>query len=341
MSPSRPIQIDVNDHTDVPMANASDFAVMAEQGGIDGVGVHDHQGSGHDVFVRLNLIANATSRVTVFPSVTNPITRHPAVLAAAANSLAELAPGRIRIMLGSGDLATSAIGQRAATVAWMRESTLAMRALLAGESATLGGTAIRKLGHVANDPPAVYVNASSPRMLETAGDVADGVYAMVGVRPEVVERAREHIATGEKRAGRSPGNLPVAHGVPIYMGLTREAALEGMRAYAYSNLSKPRKVFATVMREFHPDLHVPNDAAALTEVDLATIADALGIVGTPVECGERLAEFVSESGVDHIVCRIFFAGADPMTALAVLIKDVLPALNNTTADLSNSAAQGN
>ena len=318
--------IDVNDHTDVPLANASDFAIAAERAGLDGVGVHDHQGSGHDVFVRLTAMASATTRVMLFPSVTNPVTRHPAVLAAAASSLAELAPGRVRLMLGSGDLATIAIGLRSAPVAYMRESTLAIRALLAGEAATLGDASIRKLTHVAGMTPDVYVNASSPRMLETGGEVADGVYAMVGVQPDVVDRARSLIAVGAKRAGRAAEKLPIAHGVPIYMGETREAALEGMRAYAYSNISKPRKVFATVMRELHPDLRVPDSPAGLTMGDVETIADALGIVGTPVECGERLAAFVAASGVEHIVCRILYAGADPMAALTALTRDVLPAV---------------
>jgi 5,10-methylenetetrahydromethanopterin reductase len=320
------IRIDVNDHTDVPMAHASDFAIAAEAAGVDGVGVHDHQGSGHDVFVRLTAMAAATSRVTLFPSVTNPITRHPAVLAAAANSLAELAPGRIRLMLGSGDLATIAISQRSATVAQMRESTLAIRALLAGDGAVLGDATIQKLTHLADTPPAVYVNASSPRMLEVASEVADGVYAMVGVQQEVVDRTYEHVTAGAKRAGRTLDDLAIAHGVPIYMGDTREAALEGMRAYAFSNISKPRKVFATVMRELHPDLRVPDKAADLTMDDLALVADALGIVGTPLECGERLSAFVSASGVSNIVCRIFYANADPMAALTALTRDVLPGL---------------
>ena len=185
------LRLEVNDHTDVPLSQAHDFAVKAECAGIDGVGIHDHQGSGHDVYLRLAEIANQTTRLTLFPSVTNPITRHPAVLAAIANSLAELHPGRIRITMGSGDQATSGVGLKAATVATMRESAMAIRALLHGESAMIDGVRIRKLDHVSNVPPPLFINASSPRMLKTAGEAADGVYAMVGVHPAVVKRAQE------------------------------------------------------------------------------------------------------------------------------------------------------
>jgi 5,10-methylenetetrahydromethanopterin reductase len=313
------LRIEINDHTDVPLSRAHDFALRAENAGIDGIGVHDHQGSGHDVFVRLAEIANRTSRVTLFPSVTNPVTRHPAVVAASANSLAELHPGRIRIMIGSGDLATSAVGLRPATVAGMRESAMAIRALLRGESATLDGTSISKLGHVSEQTPDVYVNGSSPRMLTAAGEAADGVYAMVGVHPAVVHRAREHIADGT-----GSRDVPVAWGVPIYMGDTREAALEGMRAYAFSNISKPRKVFATVIGERHPELPTYEHAADIPLDVLAMLADGLGIVGTPSECGERLAAFVGEAKPNHIVGRIFYAGEDSMRALEALVEDVLP-----------------
>lgn len=313
------LRIEVNDHTDVPLSRAHDFALRAENAGIDGVGVHDHQGSGHDVFVRLAEIANRTSRVMLFPSVTNPVTRHPAVVAANANSLAELHPGRIRIMMGSGDLATSAVGLRPATVAGMRESAMAIRALLRGESATLDGTTISKLGHVSEQTPELYLNASSPRMLAAAGEAADGVYAMVGVDSAVVSRTRGHIA-----GGAGSRDVPIAWGVPIYMGETREAALEGMRAYAFSNISKPRKVFAAVMRERHPELPVYERAADIPLDVLAMLAEGLGIVGTPSECGERLAAFVGEAKPDHIVGRIFYAGEDSMRALEALIEDVLP-----------------
>lgn len=315
------LRIEVNDHTDVPLSRAHEFAALAESAGIDGVGVHDHQGSGHDVYLRMAAIAERTSRVLLFPSVTNPITRHPAVLAANANSMAEMYPGRFRVMMGSGDLATSSIGRKAATVAGMRDAALAIRALLRGESADLDGTTISKLGHVSDEAPALFINASSPRMLAVAGEAADGVYAMVGVDADVIGRAREYIARG---AGRR--DVPIAWGLPIYMGDTREAALEGMRAYAFSNFAKPRKVFSAVMRENHPEWSAFERAADVPLDALATMADGLGIVGTPAECGERLAAFVGEAKPEHVVGRIFYAGQDQTVALEALIKDVLPRL---------------
>jgi 5,10-methylenetetrahydromethanopterin reductase len=322
--PMSSLQIEVNDHTDVSLLEASAFSVKAEAGGLHGVGVHDHPGTGHDVFIRLAKMAEDTSHITLFPSVTNPITRHPTSIAASANSLGELFPGRIRIMMGSGDQATSYIGRRAATVAQMREAALAIRALTHGGSVTIDGRQVRAFQREVVEPPDLFINASSPRMLACAGETADGAYAMVGVHPWVVEHAREIVATGAKEAGRSPDSIPIAFGVPIYMGVTREEALESARAYAFSNASKPWRVFSTVMRERQIGFPVPEKPTDLRIRDLETIADALTLTGTPSECGERLATMISLTGVEHIVCRISYAGADQMFALESLLDHVVP-----------------
>ena len=322
----------MNDHPDVPLTEASVFASAAEAGGLDGVGVHDHQGSGHDVFIRLTLIARETNRVTLFPSVTNPITRHPGVLAAVGNSLAEIAPGRVRLMMGAGDLAISSIGLRPASIETMRESSLVIRALWEGESGIFKGKRLQRLQRLSAPRPTLYINASSPRMLECAGEAADGVYAMVGIHPEVIKRAREHVVIGIKRAGRNTSEVPMALGVPIYMGDNQEQALEGMRRYVSNNFQSSTKVFAGVMREMYPSLPSISDPKDLSPDTLSTVAAALGIVGTPAECGKQLQAFFGEIKPDHIVCRIFYAGASPVRALAALIETVLPASRHEAVD---------
>jgi alkanesulfonate monooxygenase SsuD/methylene tetrahydromethanopterin reductase-like flavin-dependent oxidoreductase (luciferase family) len=118
--------------------------------------------------------------------------------------------------------------------------------------------------------------------------------------------------------------VAVAFGVPVYMGDTREEALESMRTYTFSNVTKPWRVYATVVREVCGEVPAYGKPADIPTEALATFSDALGIVGTPSECGERFADLVSETGIEHVVCRISLAGAGPMRALDALIEDVLP-----------------
>jgi 5,10-methylenetetrahydromethanopterin reductase len=71
------------------------FIKCVEDAGFHGVGVNDHRHQGRDVYAVLALAAAATSRLTLFPATSNPVTRHPLVLASSVNSLAEIARGRI------------------------------------------------------------------------------------------------------------------------------------------------------------------------------------------------------------------------------------------------------
>ena len=74
----------------LPVPRMADFILGCEQAGFDGVGVHDHQHSGRDVYVTLALAGQRTSTLDLYPVTSNPVTRHPMVLAALANTYRRL-----------------------------------------------------------------------------------------------------------------------------------------------------------------------------------------------------------------------------------------------------------
>lgn len=69
-----------------------------EAAGFDGVGILDSQLLCRDTFVTLGPAAVNTSRLMLFPAVTNPFTRHVSVLASAVQSVEDLAPGRTKVV---------------------------------------------------------------------------------------------------------------------------------------------------------------------------------------------------------------------------------------------------
>src|SRR5438093_11487000 len=81
------------------------LARQAEEAGASHVFVAD-EGTERDVFVVLAVMAGATSRVMLGTGITNPFTRHPIALAAAFATLAEVAPGRLVAVLGTGGTRT-------------------------------------------------------------------------------------------------------------------------------------------------------------------------------------------------------------------------------------------
>lgn len=176
------------------------LAVAAESRGAGGVWVADHfSGSGidrswsRDPFVCLGAIAAATDRVDVGVLVANVVNRHPAQLASAMNSLQSLAPGRVRLGLGSGAAPGSrfsveheAIGTRLddADVRRQRlvDSIAALRAIWNGHDEYTASEVVPEVGFsglaavVDRAPcPQLVVGASSWSTVEVALRVADGV----------------------------------------------------------------------------------------------------------------------------------------------------------------------
>lgn len=296
------LRIDVNDPTDLPLAESSRFAVRAEELGFAGVGMPDHPHTGRDMLVRLALAAGQTARVALFPSVANPVSRHPKMLATLAATLAELAPGRARLAIGSGDLAVRYLGEPGATVPQLARAAETVRHTLATELAPA-------------EPVPVYVNASSPRMLAAGGATADGVYAMVGVDPEIVAMAMEHVESGARDAGRKPGTVAVALGLPVFMADSSESAYESAARYALSGLLNRNRVFSRVMRGRMPSLEGVSGASELSAAQLHSLVDAIMAHGTPAQAAAAVLSFAERAPTCHFIARVQFAGEDPLRAI--------------------------
>src|SRR5213083_2437744 len=179
-----------------------------EAAGFDGAGILDSQMLSRDTFVVLCQAAAQTTRLALFPAVTNPFTRHASVLASAIQTVEELAPGRVRFVIGTGYTSASTIGRSPATLADMRACIGTVKALLGGKTVDFGGTPGR-LGYVSGRHIPVLMAASGPKAIEVAGEIADGVLLLVGFNRGIVETALEHLERGAKRAGRRLEDLEI------------------------------------------------------------------------------------------------------------------------------------
>ncbi len=137
------LKVDIRVPVGLPVKETADFIAGCEAAGFSGVGIHDHQHSGRDVFVTLALAAERTSSIALYPATTNPVTRHPMVVASLAHTLEEIAPGRVRLTVGPGYLAVGNIGRPRASLDTMREAILSIRRLLRGERVVFNGTETR------------------------------------------------------------------------------------------------------------------------------------------------------------------------------------------------------
>ena len=296
------MKVDIRVPVGLPVAETAEFIAGCEAAGFSGVGVHDHQHSGRDVYLTLALAAQRTSELTLYPATTNPVTRHPGVLASLAHTLEEIAPGRVRLTVGPGYLAVGNIGRPRASLETMRQAILAMRRLLRGETVVFSGTET-KLRNISDTPTPIFMTAAGPRMVELAGEVADGALMLVGLHPESVAAANRRLQVGAERGNRDLDNFQTIYITPTTVDEDGASARRWPQQWFRSDqpyLKYPSDSNLFWLREAGIDLpgdFVPED---ITDTQADAICDAMGLFGTPQECLERLKRAGSESGIEQV-----------------------------------------
>jgi 5,10-methylenetetrahydromethanopterin reductase len=157
----------------LPVPELVAAAADAERLGFDTVVFPDSQLLWRDTWAVMTAAALATHTITLATEVSNVVTRDPSVIASAVRTVAELAPGRVRLGLGVGNSAVSLVGLRAATTQRLDDAVRDIRLLLDGREVRAGESAA-----VLQDPCGpvpVVLGVEGPRGLDLAGRVADGV----------------------------------------------------------------------------------------------------------------------------------------------------------------------
>lgn len=328
-------------HGDFPTTLA--FAADLEAHGFEIIGVGDSPGLFRDPYISMALIAGATSRARVATMVTNPVLRHPAAVAAAIGTVAELSGGRAVLGIGTGDSALHNSGQRPATLGTLERHIAAVRELLVNGSTVVDGNAAWMRWRAPHVP--VFVAASGPRTLRLAGRVADGVVVATGVDPTEIASARQHITDGAAAVGRDLADIEVWWNVIISPGRERTAAIDavrfGLAARAHhvfragvEGRNVPRDVaprlaelVAGYRTREHGDHAAEHNAALVDSLDLAEfLASRFGVVGTVDECTDQLVALAS-LGVRNVITTMH--GRDGFS-LEPFATEVVPAVRTRT-----------
>jgi len=321
------------------LESAVDNARLAESLGFDLLGVADSQSLYRDLYVTAGAVAASTSRIAVGPTVTNPVTRHPAAAAAAIGTVDEASGGRAIFGIGSGDSAILNLGERPARLAEMREYLLAMKDLLAGRNAEFKGNTIHT--EWIPRPVPVYVAAEGPKTLELAGEVADGVICGMGLSDEVVELTLKHLGIGAQRSGRSLDDLDLWTIARVNVGSDRDALAAEIRMELASSahhafrftlenkaippafIERIKAVQGGYQARKHEALGESPNARLMADPEfLDYMVNRFAILGTTEQCAEQIRR-VSTAGISKFLFTGFVA--DRPALLRTLGEKVLPA----------------
>ncbi|RZQ59546.1 TIGR03620 family F420-dependent LLM class oxidoreductase [Amycolatopsis suaedae] len=281
-----------------PSAPASawrDAAVRAEQAGFGSIWTNEGIGGG-EAFTRLSLMLEATETIVAGPAVANIWARHPAVMQAAAATLADAHPGRFVLGVGvSHRFVVEASGQTfpASPVTAQREYLETMRA-------SADSTVRPEI------PFPTIVGALGPRMLELSRDHADGAL---------------------------PSSLPVAHTKQTRDHLGPDKLLVvGVSAILDPDPESARVTARSSPLFTMPDSPQQRSLAALgySRADLADggtdeVVDAAFAHGDAEAVAARIGEHL-DAGADHVIVYGNFGAS--LAEQARVIEQLGPALRN-------------
>jgi len=303
-----------------PIREAIDHARYAEERGFEAVWQADSR-LVREAAVVMAAFAATTERIRVGSGVIDVWTRNPARLASLFATLDDLAPGRILCGLGAwwDPLATKVGIERARPLTVMREVVEAVRRLLANETVTMDGHHVHldgvELDYVyqerrPKDVP-ILIGATGMKMMELAGEIADGVVLNYLVSPEYNREAMEHLAAGAARVGRSLDDLDRPQLVVCSLDDDRQAALDGARLLVTQYLGQQPHIMKAsgvpdrVLDAVHevltwPATHEQVVAASKRVPD--DIVQMICAAGTVAECREKVAGYIA----DGCTCPILY-----------------------------------
>ncbi|GAA4474958.1 TIGR03842 family LLM class F420-dependent oxidoreductase [Rhodococcus olei] len=338
-------------------------AVRAEADGWTGVMLADSQNLAAELIVEMSMIVARTERVLVSPGVTNPVTRHPAVLAGAFATLQAESGGRIAVEIGRGDSALAHLGFSPMKLRPFRRYLQALQGYLRGDEvpfdpsfvpahvASVGdlglgvapeGSSLRWLRPQQPKVP-VGVAATGPKVIAIGATIGDAVSFSVGGDPERVRAAIERARAARIESGFDPDSLRLGAflNIAVHDDMETAARITSGKLASFSRFSVMHgKVTgeATGADEAELErLHGKYDMTSHGRADAehttllsAEFAERNAIIGSAKQCLERLME-LRELGITRFFLTEEFSREGVAgESHAAIVEEIVPEVNSWT-----------
>ena len=313
------------------------LAERADRYGYAMIGIADTPGNAMDPWVSAAMVARVSRRARVAVCVTNLLTRHPAVSAAAVASLDHISNGRAVLGIGAGHSGTKNVGLPKSRASELAEGVTFIKTLLQGAPATLRGASAH-LPWIKRAPP-VFLAASHPQPLQAAGWTADGVFANYGLTADNIRDSRAHIAAGAKAAGRAGDDIEIWQIAALDCNEDRNVArnkvgamLAFLAGYVIGDknletrgVPEPLRAPLLELRRRYSTRPGEADIRLVEELGLFDyLSRRLSICGDPQDClAQALA--AKAAGAERLMLTVSLA-SDPVRTVELFGEHVLPKL---------------
>ena len=260
------------------------------------------EGHGGDQFSLLTACALATQRILLGTSISSVFVRSVPTIAMAAATVDHLSHQRFILGLGSSHKVQVepehgiSYGRPLQRV---RESVEIIRTLLRDGVVSYHGQTVT-IEHfdlwftpMRREIP-IYLSAIRPKMLALCGEVAQGVL-LIWSTLESGRRAAEHLAIGAQRAGRRPEEIDIASLLLCSATANRQEAFDTMRPMVAFFTGFFPRYNRLIAESGFPEAAqairaawLRGDQAGAAHAVPDALLTAVGVVGTPAECRERI-----------------------------------------------------
>lgn len=169
-----------------------------------------------DTLTQIAAVGHHTESLRIGVAVTPVYTRSPSVLAASANVISQVIPGRF--IMGLGSSSQTIMGQWNGIpldkpLTRVKETAQLVKQMLSGEKTDFDGETLYSRGYrqaPAENPPPVYIGCLRPKMIEMAAATGDGVIFNLwpkGALPKMMEALK----TGAAAAGKDWQDVEVVN----------------------------------------------------------------------------------------------------------------------------------
>ncbi|NBH05783.1 glucose-6-phosphate dehydrogenase (coenzyme-F420) [Amycolatopsis sp. SID8362] len=310
-----------------------EFAVRAEEVGLDSVWVADHflpwrHEGGHAPWALafIPAVAERTNRVQIGTSVLTPTFRYnPAVIAQAFASMSLLSEGRVILGVGTGEalneIAVSGMEwpEFKERFARLREAITLMRRLWTEDNVSHDGEYYKLVDARIYDRPdqplPVYIAAGGPVVAKYAGRAGDGFICTSGKGMDLyTEKLMPAVTEGAAAAGREVKDIDRMIEVKISYDRDPEKALENTRFWAPLSLTAEQK---------HTISSADEMERLADELPIEQVAKRWIVASDPDEAVALVKPYV-DAGLNHLV--VHGPGHDQERFLSQFSEDVLPKL---------------
>jgi probable F420-dependent oxidoreductase len=285
-----------------------------------------------DSLTQVAAIAHHTQNMRIGVAVTPVYTRTPAVLAATADVISQVLPGRF--IMGLGSSSQTIMG------AWngipldkpltrVKETATMVRSMLKGEKSNFDLETLSSKGYrqaPCENPPPIYLAGLRAKMLEMAAEVGDGV--IINLWPQgALPKMLEHVKIGAERAGKDAADIEIVNRAMVLVtddkALGRNIFRMSFGPYYATPVYNKYLAWAgyedaaAAIREGWAAKDREKTAAAMTD----EMIDEIAVIGTAEEVQDRIRTD-AHAGVDtQIIAPMAVTPEDAMRTFEAFTAD--------------------